>query len=85
MSPPRTTPLKFFKWAYEKGGKMAQDLDYIPMPDNVDQVGRGDVGQATSSRNERRRRASGAMLRPRVSETMRRVEIGDDRNHPPNR
>jgi phosphate transport system substrate-binding protein len=27
--------LQFFKWAYEKGGKMAQDLDYIPMPDNV--------------------------------------------------
>jgi len=27
--------LAFFKWAYEKGGKMAQDLDYIPMPDNV--------------------------------------------------
>jgi phosphate transport system substrate-binding protein len=27
--------LKFFKWAYEKGDKMAQDLDYIPMPDNV--------------------------------------------------
>jgi phosphate transport system substrate-binding protein len=27
--------LQFFKWAYEKGGKMAQGLDYIPMPDNV--------------------------------------------------
>ena len=27
--------LEFFKWAYEKGDKMAQDLDYIPMPDNV--------------------------------------------------
>src|SRR5271154_215569 len=27
--------LQFFKWAYEKGGKMAQDLEYIPMPDNV--------------------------------------------------
>jgi phosphate transport system substrate-binding protein len=27
--------LKFFRWAYEKGGKMAQELDYIPMPDNV--------------------------------------------------
>ena len=27
--------LKFFRWAYEKGDKMAQDLDYIPMPDNV--------------------------------------------------
>ena len=27
--------IDFFKWAYEKGDKMAQDLDYIPMPDNV--------------------------------------------------
>jgi phosphate transport system substrate-binding protein len=27
--------LKFFKWAYDKGDKMAQDLDYIPMPANV--------------------------------------------------
>ena len=27
--------LKFFDWAYANGGKMAQDLDYIPMPDNV--------------------------------------------------
>jgi phosphate transport system substrate-binding protein len=27
--------LQFFKWAYAKGDKMAQDLDYIPMPDNV--------------------------------------------------
>ncbi len=27
--------LKFFKWAYDKGDKMAADLDYIPMPDNV--------------------------------------------------
>jgi phosphate transport system substrate-binding protein len=27
--------ISFFKWAYEKGDKMAMDLDYIPMPDNV--------------------------------------------------
>jgi phosphate transport system substrate-binding protein len=27
--------LAFFKWAYAKGDKMAADLDYIPMPDNV--------------------------------------------------
>ena len=24
--------LKFFKWAFEKGDKMAEELDYIPMP-----------------------------------------------------
>jgi phosphate transport system substrate-binding protein len=27
--------LKFFKFAFEKGDKMAEDLDYIPMPDAV--------------------------------------------------
>jgi phosphate transport system substrate-binding protein len=27
--------LKFFVWAYASGDKMAEDLDYVPMPDNV--------------------------------------------------
>jgi phosphate transport system substrate-binding protein len=27
--------LKFFAWAYDKGGKLAEELDYIPMPKNV--------------------------------------------------
>src|SRR5689334_22326999 len=27
--------LKFFAWAYKNGAKMAQELDYIPMPDSV--------------------------------------------------
>jgi len=27
--------IKFFKYAFGKGGKMAEDLDYIPMPDAV--------------------------------------------------
>jgi phosphate transport system substrate-binding protein len=27
--------LKFFNWAYGKGDKMAEELDYVPMPDNV--------------------------------------------------
>lgn len=27
--------LKFFAWAFEKGDKMAEELDYIPMPENV--------------------------------------------------
>jgi phosphate transport system substrate-binding protein len=27
--------LKFFAWAYAKGDQMAQDLDYVPMPDKV--------------------------------------------------
>ncbi|MCE7914589.1 MAG: phosphate ABC transporter substrate-binding protein PstS [Nitrosomonas sp. PRO4] len=27
--------LKFFEWAYKRGGNMALELDYIPLPDNV--------------------------------------------------
>jgi phosphate transport system substrate-binding protein len=27
--------LKFFAWAYAKGGDMAKTLDYVPMPANV--------------------------------------------------
>ncbi|WP_458758379.1 phosphate ABC transporter substrate-binding protein PstS [Afipia sp. TerB] len=27
--------VKFFKWAFEHGDKMAEELDYIPMPDSV--------------------------------------------------
>ncbi len=30
-----TSALKFFSWAYAKGGDMAMSLDYIPMPANV--------------------------------------------------
>ena len=30
-----TDALNFFRWAYEKGDKMAEELDYIPMPDKV--------------------------------------------------
>ena len=31
----RREALKFFAWAYKNGDKMAEDLDYVPMPDNV--------------------------------------------------
>ena len=27
--------LRFFDWAYSKGDKMAEELDYVPMPDQV--------------------------------------------------
>ena len=27
--------IKFFKWSFEKGGKMAEELDYVPMPAKV--------------------------------------------------
>jgi phosphate transport system substrate-binding protein len=30
-----TEALKFFAWAYTKGDKMAEDLDFVPMPDKV--------------------------------------------------
>jgi len=30
-----TEALKFFAWAYKNGDKMAEDLDYVPMPDKV--------------------------------------------------
>jgi phosphate transport system substrate-binding protein len=34
--------LKFFDWAYKNGVKMAEELDYIPMPDNVIALSRGE-------------------------------------------
>ena len=30
-----TEALKFFAWAYSKGAKMAEELDYVPMPSKV--------------------------------------------------
>jgi phosphate transport system substrate-binding protein len=27
--------LKFFAWAFDKGDKMAEELDYVPTPKNV--------------------------------------------------
>ena len=30
--------LKFFDWAYTNGGKLAADLDYVPMPDSVSKM-----------------------------------------------
>lgn len=30
-----TEALKFFHWAYANGGKMADELDYVAMPDQV--------------------------------------------------
>ena len=34
--------IKFFDWAYKNGQKMAEELDYVPMPDSVSKV----VGEA---------------------------------------
>lgn len=33
-----TSAVKFFDWAYKDGDKMADDLDYVPMPANVKQM-----------------------------------------------
>jgi len=30
-----STALKFFDWAYKNGGKMAAELDYVPLPDSL--------------------------------------------------
>ncbi|TRZ58102.1 MAG: phosphate ABC transporter substrate-binding protein PstS [Rhodocyclaceae bacterium] len=30
-----TEVLKFFEWAYKNGGKMADELDYVPLPDSL--------------------------------------------------
>lgn len=39
--------LKFFDWAYANGDKMADELDYVPMPDNVKNVIRTQWGKIT--------------------------------------
>ncbi len=33
--PSTVAALKFFDWAYRSGQKMAEDLDYVPLPDKV--------------------------------------------------
>ncbi|MGC2048225.1 MAG: phosphate ABC transporter substrate-binding protein PstS, partial [Gallionella sp.] len=30
--------LKFFDWAYANGSKMASELDYVPLPENVQKM-----------------------------------------------
>ena len=43
--------LKFFAWAYTKGGKMAEELDYVPMPakvvNDVEKPGRAEIKDAS--------------------------------------
>ena len=41
--------LKFFDWAYKNGAKMAEELDYIPMPDNVIALSRGEWAKIKDS------------------------------------
>ena len=50
MPPPTREALKFFAWAYENGGKMAEELDYVPMPDNVVKDVQKHVGERDQGR-----------------------------------
>ena len=45
-------PLKFFAWSYTKGGKMAEELDYVPMPATVV----ADIQKMWASRHQGRER-----------------------------
>lgn len=37
-TPQATAALKFFDWAFKNGDKVAADLDYVPLPDSVENV-----------------------------------------------
>ena len=50
--------LKFFDWAYTNGDKMADDLDYVPMPDAVKAL----VRKTWADEHQGRRRASRSSL-----------------------
>ena len=47
--------LKFFDWAWKKGGKSAVELDYVPLPDEV-------TGSVRESWKTEIKDASGAAL-----------------------
>ena len=40
-----TSALKFFDWAYVSGDKMAADLEYVALPDNVKALVRKQWGE----------------------------------------
>ena len=44
----RPNALKFFDWAYANGDKMADELDYVPLPDAGEGPGRASRGRRTS-------------------------------------
>jgi phosphate transport system substrate-binding protein len=41
--------LKFFDWSFKNGGKMASELDYVPMPDSVVKEIQGDWKKITDA------------------------------------
>ena len=65
-----TEALKFFDWAYTKGDKMAEELDYVPLPDEVvgmvkktwaTDIKDAAASRSTRSRNERLARKGGGL------------------------
>ncbi len=40
-----TNTLKFFEWAYDNGDKMAEDLEYVPLPAGVKNLARKQWGE----------------------------------------
>ncbi|MCP9761288.1 hypothetical protein EGI20_18925 [Aquitalea sp. S1-19] len=44
--------LKFFNWAYQDGGKMALDLDYVPLPAVVQNQVRNSWKQSAASNGQ---------------------------------
>ena len=44
IRPPTADALKFFEWAYEQGDQMAEDLDYVPMPDKCRHARQEELG-----------------------------------------
>lgn len=41
--------LKFFDWAYKSGDKMSEELDYVPLPDNVKALVRKEWAKITDA------------------------------------
>jgi phosphate transport system substrate-binding protein len=41
--------LRFFDWAYKNGDKMAEELDYVPLPDSVKNLIRAQWGKMTDA------------------------------------
>ena len=56
--------IKFFKWSFEKGGKMAEELDYIPMPELGRQADRKDLERRDQELSSAIRSASAMRAQP---------------------
>ena len=44
--------LRFFDWAYKTGDKMAEELDYVPLPDSVKGLVRKQWAQVVDGTNQ---------------------------------